>query len=163
MEPANGHMDPDFRKGDDAVERTELQRLAPTLFSIPKEEPFRIPAHFFDQLPHTVQAKLVERQRRPSFPWVWRVAIAAPVVAALIGAWWFFRDRPDTGDAPMAATSVPIDILDADVITEEDLLAEIASDESIGLDAIGSELTDEEVLFYLESENTDLNEIISEL
>lgn len=160
------HNNPDFRKGDDAAEREELQRLAPTLFSIKSEEPFKVPAHFFDRLPHEVQALVVEQEEKPvAFGWLWRLAIAAPVAAVLFGAWWFTRDTGTINDPDIAAvpseTTPTIDDLEG--LEEDDLLAALAEDDDLGSVAMDFELTDDELLEYLEQENTDLDELINEL
>ena len=168
------HTDPDFRKGDDATEREELQRLAPTLFAIKSEEPFQVPAHFFDRLPHEVQAKVVEQQQKPAaFAWLWRLAIAAPVAAVLFGAWWFTRNTGTDNDPDIAAltgetTPTPTRqdegaIDDLEGLEEDDLLAALAEDDDLGSIAVDMELTDDELLHYLDQENTNLDELISEL
>lgn len=156
------NQQPDFRRGDDAAEREELRRLAPALFALPKADPFVVPPHFFDQMPHAVQAKLVEQTRSRRFPLVWRLAIAAPVVLVLIGAWWFLRDRPSTGTA-MANREVLPTAEDLEALDEGDLFSALSEDDAASVLTLGTGLTDDELLSYLENEHPDLNELISEL
>lgn len=159
------HNNPDFRKGDDATEREELQKLAPTLFGIAQESPFQVPAQFFDHLPHEVQAKVVAQVTKPTaFSWLWRLAIAAPVAAVLFGAWWFTRETPLTGvDISTSEADTTPTIDDLEGLEEDDLLAALAEDDDMGSVATDLELTDDELLDYLEQENTDLDELINEL
>lgn len=159
------HSTPDFRQGDDAVERAELGPLAPTLFAVQEDEPFKVPEHFFDRLPHEVQEMVVEQGRKPAaFGWLWRIAIAAPVAAVLFGAWWFTRDISPTSDPAITASvseSIPA-ITDLEGLDEDDLLSEVVLGSDASLEAADPELTDEELLDYLD-QNADLNELISEL
>lgn len=153
---------PDFRRGDDAAEREELQHAAPALFGIPKADPFVVPPHFFDQLPHAVQAKVVEQGRGTRFPLLWRLAIAAPVVLVLLGAWWFLRQET-IPDVPVAALPAAPTEDDFEALDEEDLFTSLTENESSPALTLGTELTDDELLSYLENEHPDLNELISEL
>lgn len=163
MDSSNLHNTPDFRSGDDAVEREELRRLAPTLFGITAEEPFKVPAHFFDRLPHEVQAMVVAKANKPeAFQWLWRLAIATPVVLVLLGAWWFLRDS-GTVENVAAAEEIAPTIEELDEVDEVDLFAALASDEGVTVNTLEVDLTDDELLDYLEQEHTDLNELISEL
>ncbi|MBK7555163.1 MAG: hypothetical protein IPO17_14450 [Flavobacteriales bacterium] len=163
MDRSNLRNTPDFRSGDDALEREELQRLAPTLFGIPAEEPFKVPAHFFDRLSHEVQAMVVEQEKKPSaFTWLWRLAIATPVLLVLLGAWWFLRDSGTVENVAVVEETSPT-IEDLDDVDEVDLFAALASDEAVTMNTLGVDLTDDELLDYLEQEHTDLNELISEL
>lgn len=156
------NQQPDFRRGDDATEREELQRLAPTLFGLPKADPFVVPPHFFDQLPHAVQAKVAQQDRGRRFPLVWRLAIAAPVVLVLIGAWWFLRERPTTDSAIATVDVLPTED-DLDVLDEEVLFTALSVDGAASALTLGTGLTDDELLSYLENEHPDLNELINEL
>jgi hypothetical protein len=163
MKSTNLHDIPDFRSGDDAEEREELQRLAPTLFGIPVEEPFKVPAHFFDRLPHEVQAMVVAKANKPeAFRWLWRVAIATPVVLVLLGAWWVLRDSGAVENVAVVEETSPT-IEDLDEVDEVDLFAALTSDEAVAVNTLEVDLTDEELLEYLEQEHPDLNELISEL
>lgn len=153
---------PDFRRGDDASEREELQRLAPTLFGLPKADPFVVPPHFFDRLPQAVQASVVAQARGRRFPLVWRLAIAAPVVLVLIGAWWFLRERPSAERVTASVDVLPTED-DLDVLDEEDLFTALSEADPASALTLGTGLTDDELLSYLENEHPDLNELISEL
>ena len=166
MDRHSPHSTPDFRKGDSDAEREELERLAPTLFGIPQDEPFKVPAHFFDRLPHEVQAKVVDQRKKPAdFSWFWRLAIAAPVAAVLFGAWWFTREPSPNGDPEVAATTTEAapTIDDLEGVEEDDLLAAMDGPEDLGTVAVDPDLTDDELLDYLEQQSTDLDELISEL
>lgn len=162
MEPMDPNQQPDFRSGDDSAEREELQRLAPNLFTLPKADPFVVPSHFFDLLPHAVQARMVEQTRSRRSPFVWRLAIAAPVVLVLIGAWWFLRERP-TAESMTATVYVLPTEDDLDVLDEEDLFTALSEADATSALTLGTGLSDDELLSYLESEHPDLNELISEL
>lgn len=162
MEPMDPNQQPDFRRGDDAAEREELRRLAPTLFGLPQTDPFVVPPHFFDQLPHAVQAKVVEQEQSRRVSFVWRLAIAAPVVLVLIGAWWFLHDRPSTGTT-LANVEVLPTAEDLEALDEGELLSALSEDDAASALTLGTGLTDDELLSYLENEHPDLNELISEL
>lgn len=156
------NLQPDFRSGDDAAEREELQRLAPTLFGLTPTDPFVVPPRFFEQLPHAVQASVVERARGRRIPLVWRLAIATPVVLVLVGAWWFLRDRP-SADAAMANMEVLPTAEDLEALDEGDLYTALSEDDAASVLTLDTGLSDDELLSYLENEHPDLNDLISEL
>lgn len=162
MEPMDPNQLPDFRRGDDAAEREELQRLAPTLFDLPKADPFVVPPHFFDQLPQAVQVCVVAQVRERRFPLMWRLAIAAPVVLVLIGAWWFLRERPIADSALTTLEVVPTED-DLEALDEDDLFTALSEADAASALTLGTGLTDDELLSYLENEHPDLNELIIEL
>ncbi len=143
----------------------DLRRLAPTLASLPKIDPFVVPEGFFDRFPHQVQG-LVTRPARPAGMPVWlkRVAFALPLAAAVAGAWWLVRD----GDAPMQQAAVEIPdagIDELELLDSPEAFAELAEEHAAveALPATSLELNDEELAVWLENESTDPTELIAEL
>jgi hypothetical protein len=76
---------------DPLNEDNELKRQAPTLFGLPKADPFVVPSGFFEQFPHEVQARVTERSRTRDWGWWRRMAIALPMLALGLGAFWWLR------------------------------------------------------------------------
>jgi hypothetical protein len=153
---------------DNANEHDELERQAPTLFSLPKADPFVVPTGFFDRFPHEVQALVTEEREAPSPGWVlWkRLALAVSVIALGWGAFWWLRPT-NTIEAPIAEVQLHVisdEALDNLDDSELQSLAEVTSaEEAIGPGTVDLQLNDDELLAYLQHENTDLNELITDL
>lgn len=142
---------------------------APFLNALPKTEPFVVEPGLFERFPHQVQALAVERGRA-SMGWsLWRrVAIALPVIAlAAVAMWWWQRDQ-----APPAATFAAVEVTpltneeidDLDgtdlLATTEEVLPTSSDDHRLG--EVDMRLDERELLAYLEYENTDITELITE-
>lgn len=146
-------------------ETDDLKRLAPTLASLPKVDPFMVPEGFFERFPHQVQARVTRSRPTPGLAsWVKRLAFALPVVAALVGAWWVFRGD----DAELQAVAVVIpaaSVDDLELLDHPEAFAELAEENAAveALPATSLELNDEELAVWLENESTDPSELIAEL
>ena len=144
---------------------------APTLRSIPKVAPFVVPDGFFEQFPHALQARIVQRRS----PWArfnqWigdlsiplRIAGATAVVAVIASAFFFALSSVPKVDEPLVAeiTIAPTDLDIADV-DEAELLAMMDDDAALLGDASASFSADE-MAAYLENEELPLDLLIEEL
>ena len=147
---------------NDLNETDELKRLAPTLFRIPKSDPFVVPEPFFERFPHEVQAQ-VTAQSVPRAIWnLWKpVAITLPLAALIaIGIWWM---QHDTVAQPIAQVEVtPLTDVEVDQMEDNDLLSSIEEIPPADLGEVNVRLNDEELLAYLNNEQTDLTQLITE-
>jgi len=146
---------------DTSNEHEDLRKLAPTLASVPKGDPFVTPEAFFDQFPHQVQAAIVAQRRPVRAAWYRRWALALPVVALLgVGAWWLTRG-PELPPVVAAVEVTPL--ADDELAYLGDIDAEsIAAEAGADLGTVDLDLKDEEVMAYLEHEHADLTELIIE-
>jgi hypothetical protein len=152
---------------NDTNEPDDLKRSAPTLFGLPKADPFVVPEGFFDRFPHEVQGLVTAKKHRGSTWSVWkRVAIALPAMALLgLGVWWATRPlhQPEHLDGITAAslTDGELDALGDDelaALTEEVIpLADLEQE----LGQVGIRLNDDELIAYFEGEGVDMNELIT--
>jgi hypothetical protein len=152
---------------NDTNEPDDLKRSAPTLFGLPKADPFVVPEGFFDRFPHEVQGLVTAKQQRRSTWSVWkRVAIALPVLAMLgLGSWWATRPLPES-DPVAAISAAPLTDHELDELGDDELLAlteDVAplSDPAAALGQVHIQLNDEELMSYLEIEGADINELIT--
>ena len=154
MEPLNDHE--------------ELERNAPILFGIPKTDPFAVPDGFFERFPHEVQARIVaQNNTRSSWQWWKRMAVALPVVVLLAGAIWWSQQTAPVENSLATTQFAPLPDADLDELDDNDLLALAlvpdAQDAQPELGNVNVNLNDNELLAYLENENADLDELITEL
>ena len=147
----------------------ELNRDAPFLASLPKVDPFVVPDGFFDRFPHQVQAAITAQQTTPAAAWPWwkRVSIALPIIALVsLGTWML--SRPYAQVELSAATVTPLSDVELDAMDDQELLAAFDEEEEqdIAPDDLGEvviDLNDDELLAYLENEDTDINDLITYL
>ena len=66
---------------EDLNENEELRKSAPTLFGLPKHDPFIVPAGFFERFPHEVQVMVTTPKHSAFGVWVKRTAFALPLLA----------------------------------------------------------------------------------
>ena len=147
---------------NDLDDINELKRIAPTLFGLPKSDPFVVSETFFERFPHEVQAKVTAQ--RNAFP-VWnlwkRVAIALPVVALIAGGLWWMKRAPFV--PPIAQVEVtPLTNDEIDQVEDNDLLASIDVSPTADLGEVNVQLNDAELLAYLNNEQTDITQLITE-
>lgn len=150
-------------------EYEELKRDAPFLAGVPKADPFVVPDGFFDRFPHQVQA-LIKAQHptaAPAWPWWKRLSIALPIVALVgLGGWMLTRG---SGQVQLPVVTVtPLTDGELDAIDDQELLAAFDENdaEDITSDDLGEvdiELNDEELLAYLETEDADFTELITDI
>ena len=142
-------------------ENEELQRMAPTLFGMPRQDPFVVSDDLFDRFPHEVQAAIVAREKQRGWSGLpvlmRRLAIALPVIAMLAAAWWLFRTPPTQVGNNMAQISTP-SIDDLSLFEEHDLLAALSDEELPSLSTVELDLNDQELAAYVEREGIDITE-----
>lgn len=147
----------------------ELERDAPFLAGLPKADPFVVPDGFFDRFPHQVQAAITAQQTTLAAAWPWwkRVSIALPIIALVsLGTWML--SRPDAQVELSAATVTPLSDVELDAMDDQELLAAFDEEEEqdIAPDDLGEvviDLNDDELLAYLENEDTDINDLITDI
>lgn len=139
------------------------------LDTLPRTDPFVVPEVFFDRFPHEVQAAIVQRQSAGATVWYsWKkLAFALPVVAvAVLGLRTWLKDTAvSTGPIDVAVSPLTEEELSA--LGDNELLTLLENDPStldrIDLGTLDIDLDEEELFAYLESEQTDLTELIIEL
>ncbi len=148
---------------DTRHEHDDLKPLAPTLASIPKVAPFVVPEGLFDRFPHQVQAHVIAQAPVPRWsPWVKRLALALPLVAVLAGAWWMLRST----DAPVEQVVVVIPeatIDELELLDDPEAFAALYVEGGHSQPTANVELSDAELAAWLEAEQTDLAQLITEL
>ena len=144
-------------------EHEDLKPLAPTLASIPKVDPFVVPDRFFERFPHQVQARVTAQAPGLRWsPWVKRLALALPVVAVLAGAWYILRTNE--GPNEQVAVVIPETTLDElELLDDPETLASLYESDGSGVASADVDLTDDELAAWLETEQTDLSQLITEL
>ena len=144
-------------------EHEDLKPLAPTLASIPKVDPFVVPDGLFERFPHQVQARVTTHVPGLRWsPWVKRLALALPVVAVLAGAWWMLRST----DVPVEQVAVVIPettVDELELLDDPEALASLYASEGAGVASANVDLTEDELAAWLETEQTDLSQLITEL
>ena len=148
------------------LDNEDLEHLAPNLARIPKMDPFHMEEGFFERFPHQVQA-LVAHEKRGAWPsvWVGRAAFTLPLIALLIGGWWFFRPLPQLPPADQVATTESLSTAELYMLEEDGLLADLAPEE-LPEHAASSEapaLEADELAAYYELTGTDLTDLIENL
>lgn len=143
----------------------DLKRLAPTLASLHKADPFVVPEGFFERFPHQVQARVAKPAPTALLPvWMKRLALALPLAAALAGAWWLLRAKE--APAPEVAVEIPEAGIDELELLEHPEAFAALAEEGAPLEALAPtsvDLTDDELAVWLENESTDPSELIAEL
>lgn len=143
----------------------DLKRLAPTLASLPKADPFVVPEGFFEHFPHRVQARVTAARPAPGLtPWVMRLAFALPVAAALAGSWWMLRGD-DAAVRPVAVMIPTASVDELELLDSPEEFAALVEDGEATpeLTASGVDLNEDELAVWLECERTDPAELIAEL
>lgn len=138
---------------------TDLERVAPTLHAMKGRRPLVVPDGFYDRFPHAVVARITKEEARGSGTIWWRVLVpTVPVLAAIAAMLWY-----TTGTAP-TPTQEPLSLLtlaelDAySPLDEHVLLAEI--EELPEWDQVDAELSQDELLAYLEHSDLELYEVL---
>lgn len=144
---------------EQAYDHEELKRIAPTLSALPKHDPFVVEEGLFECLPHTVQARIVANGRQRSFSWPKRLAIALPMVALLsIGLWWMTRTA---APEPLAESTItPLTDEELESMDPQELVAVMDPATEVQWDSVHVQLSDEEMLAYLEEQSLDYTELI---
>lgn len=143
-------------------ENGELRRTAPTLFGIPKMDPFLVPNGFFERFPHQVADGAKAPDRGNVWSWPRRLGIALPAMAVVcLLAWWAARPVHNTLPTPeipqlsLAEFEAYTSYTDLPAPTVEELRA------IPPMDSVGIQLTDEELLAYIDYEQLSLHEVIN--
>ena len=150
-------------------DKHELKHLAPTLHGLPKCDPFTVPDGFFERFPHAVQATVTAERPTPGIAWRWwiRTAIALPLVAAVGLAIRVLL--PDDGlIGTEAMTVTPLSDGELDALDDAEILAAFEDVETgelttEDLGAVALQLNDNELLAYLEQENADIEDLITDI
>lgn len=144
-------------------EHEDLKSLAPTLASIPQVEPFVVPEGLFERFPHKVQAHVTSGPARLRWlPWVKRLALALPLAAVLAGAWWMLRST--AAPVEQVAVVIPETTVDElELLDDPEALAPLYESEGSSVASANVDLTDDELAAWLETEQTDLPQLITEL
>lgn len=139
------------------------------LDTLPRTDPFVVPEVFFDRFPHVVQAAIVQRQPAGATVWFsWKkLAFALPVAAvAVLGLRTWLKNTP-VPTAPIDVAVSPLTEDELSALGENELLTLLENDPSTldptDLGNVDIDLDEEELFAYLESEQTDLTELIIEL
>jgi len=98
------------------------------LEDIPKAQPFKVPDHYFEDLPMRIQARIQKPEQKSVWAGEWGLALklAIPVLVIGIGAIIFWPDGK-AGSDPMAnldsvPTSELLAYLESDEISTEDII-----------------------------------------
>ncbi|MCW3104260.1 MAG: hypothetical protein JWO09_2700 [Bacteroidetes bacterium] len=114
----------------------ELKTEAPLLSSIPKYNPFEVPAHYFDELPTLIQEKCAAPEKVSAFEWLkmlFRPNFAVPVLTVILIAFAGIRylDHGTEVSSPMAEEiSVEEQLQSIDETTIIEALASASVNES---------------------------------
>lgn len=148
---------------DTRPEHDDLKPLAPTLASITKVDPFVVPEGLFERFPHQVQAHVTAQAPAARWsPWVKRLALALPLVAVLAGAWWMLR--PPDAPVDQVAVKIPDATIDElELLDDPEAFAALYVEGSHSQPTANVELSDAELAAWLEAEQTDLAQLITEL
>ncbi len=147
----------------------ELERSAPFLAGLPKADPFVMPDGFFERFPHAVQAAITDERPAAVVLWPWwkRMAVALPIIAAVgLGIWILTLQN---GPAAIEAVAVtPLTDVELDALDDGELLAAFddAEEENLtaeDLGAVALQLNADELLAYLEQENADIDDLITDI
>lgn len=137
----------------------ELQKGAPTLFGLPKYDPFVVEAGFFERFPHEVQTMAFKSKAAPLSIWLKRAAVALPALAVVLFAVHSLRDPkvslasdPVAEETMLATASDPFDT--------RSILAGIPEEEWPAFDAVTVQLTPNEALAYVDRHDIDLTEYL---
>lgn len=150
-------------------DKNELKRMAPTLHGLPKADPFAVPDGFFERFPHAVQAAITAGQPAPRIAWPWwkRMAIALPIAATVGLAIWVLLPGNGPVESPAAAVT-PLSDGELDALDDAEILAAFEDAETgdistEDLGAVALQLDDHELLAYLEHEDADIEDLITDI
>lgn len=141
----------------------DLKHHAPTLAGLPARDPFVVSEGFFDRFPHEVQAVIAARASHGSARygalWLRRAALALPLIAILIMAWWSIRTEPGTTE--LAVISAP-SVEGLSALEERDLLALLSDEDLNAMGTVAIDLDEDEMAAYVEHEGLDLTDYVTE-
>ncbi|MBV6403646.1 MAG: hypothetical protein IT228_04625 [Flavobacteriales bacterium] len=145
-------------------ENDDLERIAPMLSRIPRTDPFVLPEGFQDRFAQEVQARLPRATAAATrHSWLWRTAVALPVLAAMVAGWWMLRPHASQEVPATAAATVPA--AEAVVALEDDLLHDLSITELAeqAPAPAAPALTPEELAAYYDLTGTDVTDLIENL
>ncbi len=150
-------------------ENEELKGIAPFLAGLPEADPFVAPDGFFERFPHQVQAAIAAQQPAAAPAWSWwkRISIALPIIALVgLGTWFLVSNNAPVEPVEVAVT--PLSDSELQAMDDTDILAafDLEDTEEITADDLGGvdiDLNDDELLAYLEIEDTDISELITDI
>lgn len=142
-------------------------REAPLLSQLKGRDPFVVEQGLFDRMPQEIAARIA-RKSAPAhpFPWSRTVAVALPLAALVIGAWFLLRSPADptlTADTVVAFEDPSLgDMLlmeDADTYTELALTDMDLEPTSF----LPEGLTEDELVDYFDRSGSDITELLISL
>lgn len=139
----------------------ELQRSAPTLFGLPKQDPFVVEDSFFQRFPHEVQALASKSAQTPAFTWLKRAAVALPAVALVLFAVFSLRG-PGTSVASAPVTEEALISAASEQFDTETILANVPAEDWPVFDSVTVQLTPTEALAYVDQHDIDLTEYLNQ-
>ena len=147
----------------------ELKRDAPFLAGLPKVDPFVAPDGFFERFPHQVQAAITAQRPAAEPAWAWwkRLSVALPIIALCgLAAWMLARGSAQVELPAVAVT--PLTDGELDAIDDNEIFAAFDEDDANDMTAedlgeVGLQLNDDELLAYLENEDADITDLITDI
>ncbi|MBP7513201.1 MAG: hypothetical protein KA791_01560 [Flavobacteriales bacterium] len=147
----------------------DLKSTAPFLAGLPKADPFVVPDGFFDRFPHQVQAAITAPRSSAAPAWAWwkRLSIALPIIALSGLAAWMLAPGSDQVELPAVAVT-PLTDGELDAIDDNEIFAAFdeADANDITAEDLGEvdlELSDDELLAYLDNEDADITDLITDI
>lgn len=140
----------------------ELQRLAPTLHSLPKRDPFLVEAGLFDHLPHAAKTAAQSSGGRPGTLPRWRWAMVGMAVAVLCATTWWALHPGTAAEQPTAEVSIPM-LTDSEMVALAHDPSELITEDVavVVWDTVPVTLTQDELLAYIDHEDLDLHDVIT--
>lgn len=143
-------------------EKEEIEKMAPRLFSIEKQEVFEVPENYFEQLPHKMQ-DLVHKKPASSFKHktVYRLASVAAslLLIAYVGSRFFVdgkSNKMEISNNELVASYTNDYLSSADETELIDQLDDAALASAADQLSDNSDLSNQEIEDYLMNENIDV-------
>ncbi len=137
----------------------ELQRSAPTLFGLPKQDRFVVEDGFFERFPHEVQALASKSARAPLSIWLKRAAVALPAMALVLFAVHSLRG-PEVSHASVPVSEEAWLSATLDQFDTRSILAGIPDEDWPQFDSVTVQLTPNEALAYVDQHDIDLTDYL---
>ena len=155
-------------KNKDLHKDTDLKKIAPILFSLKKENLYKVPDGYFDELPTIIQDRIIDDILILPSVWAWfKNIVLKPqfafgsisiLILTLIG--WLVFDNTEYHQAMLTSQDIAEVIYHQEIENlDEDVLIEAIPEENISNSANNQDL----IIEYLIDNNIDENEIVNEL
>jgi len=152
-----------MQRKNDIHEQEELKNIAPTLFSIKKEDGFSVPKNYFEALPSKIQYRVTETIEPSLVEKLWMLlnykALIPATLVLVIGffSWNYFNQNIEF--QPLTSEEISMAILEEEFYVEEDLIVEALLKE----DYFEETTSDDDVIEYLLDNDVDLSSIYDEM